>query len=165
MHQHYIFAWFQTIFVVVTGLITYKLLTFQRPDNTTFLVTLLKACMYLYAQDQNDIPSVDSNVEKAAVVLSVIMKQHGHPVPTDGESKLWDKTVPLPPKQDIRLLPMGESNSLQLARRERQKSPSTFHSKLCSGYEIYAQLLHFILSSFASIALPLHGKPHISVKI
>ena len=82
----YIYAWFRTILVIVTGLITYKLLTFQRSDTTTFLVTLLKACKYLYGQDQNNIPSADTDVEKAAVVLSVIMKQHGQPIHTDGKS-------------------------------------------------------------------------------
>lgn len=93
----YIYVWFRTILVIVTGLITYKLLTFKRPDNTTFLVTLLKACEYLYSQNQRDpdIPSAVTDVEKAAVALSVIMKQHGQRIHTNGESKaqkLWMQT-------------------------------------------------------------------------
>ena len=71
----YIFAFFRTIFILFTGLITYKLLTYKkRSDNTTFLETVVKACKYMY--DGGPIPSVETDVRKAALLLSVLMKEH-----------------------------------------------------------------------------------------
>lgn len=72
----YIFTFLQTIFVVFTGLITYKLFTYKLSDDTTFLATMVKACKYIYAEGQVKIPSADTDVEKAAVLLSVLIKEH-----------------------------------------------------------------------------------------
>lgn len=84
----YIFALLQAMFVAITGLITWKVLAYKRsddkrPKNTLlldniFLATMVKACKYMYAKGESNVesPSADTDVEKAAVLLSVLIKEH-----------------------------------------------------------------------------------------
>ena len=95
----YIFAFFQTMLVVLSGLLTYKLLTFHATDTSTFFTTMIQACKHLSIK--SDKPKPVSDMERAAVLLGVIVHQNSNSTPagTHGEAnnndanKLWNDTV------------------------------------------------------------------------
>ena len=95
----YISAFFQSMLVVLSGLLTYKLLTFHATDTSTFFTTMIKACKHLSIK--SDKPKPVSDMEKAAVLLGVIVHQNSNSTPTGthGEvnnndaNKLWNDTV------------------------------------------------------------------------
>ena len=95
----YILAFFQTMLIVLSGLLTYKLLTFHVTDTSTFFTTMIKACKHLSIK--SDKPKPVSDMERAAVLLGVIVHQNSNSTPagTNGEAnnndanKLWNDTV------------------------------------------------------------------------
>ena len=95
----YIFVFFQTMVVVLSGLLTYKLLTFHVTDTSTFFTTMVKACKHL--SNKSDKPKPVSDMEKAAVLLGVIVHKNSNSTlaGTHGEvnnndaNKLWNDTV------------------------------------------------------------------------
>ena len=95
----YIFAFFQTMVVVLSGLLTYKLLTFHVTDTSTFFTTMVQACKHLSIK--SDKPKPVSDMERAAVLLGVIVHQNSNSTlaGTHGEvnnndaNKLWNDTV------------------------------------------------------------------------
>ena len=90
----YIFAFFQTMLVVLSGLLTYKLLTFHITDTSMFFTTMVQACKHLSIK--SDRPKPVSDMERAAVLLGVIVHQNSNNTPagTNGEAnKLWNDTV------------------------------------------------------------------------
>ena len=95
----YIFAFFQTMVVVLSGLLTYKLLTFHVTDTSTFFTTMVQACKHLSIK--SDKPKPVTDMERAAVLLGVIVHQNSNSTlaGTHGEvnnkdaNKLWNDTV------------------------------------------------------------------------
>ena len=87
----YIFAFFQTMVVVLSGLLTYKLLKFHVTDTSTFFTTMVQACKHL--STKSDKPKPVSDMERAAVLLGVIVHQHSNSTPagTCGDvNELWN---------------------------------------------------------------------------
>lgn len=94
----YISAFFQSMVVVLSGLLTYKLLTFHVTDTSTFFTIMVQACKHLSIK--SDRPKPVSDMEKAAVLLGVIVHQNSnstpagtHEVNNNDANKLWKDTV------------------------------------------------------------------------
>ena len=94
----YVSAFFQSMVVVLSGLLTYKLLTFHVTDTSTFFTIMVQACKHLSIK--SDRPKPVSDMEKAAVLLGVIVHQNSnstpagtHEVNNNDANKLWKDTV------------------------------------------------------------------------
>lgn len=87
----YIFAFFQTMVVVLSGLLTYKLLTFHVTDTSTFFSTMVQACKHLSIKSNK--PKPVSDMERAAVLLGVIVHQNSKTGTNNDANMLWNDMV------------------------------------------------------------------------